>query len=52
MKTYCVKDFLTGHVFKVLFTEDELEEFLNQYPEIKECSECIECDDAPSLYIE
>jgi hypothetical protein len=52
MKTYCVKDSLTGHIFKVLFTKEEFEQFLDTYPEIHECIECIECDDAPSLYIE
>jgi hypothetical protein len=52
MKTYCVKDHLTGHVFKVLFSEKELHDFLEKYPDIKECVDCIECEDAPSLYIE
>jgi hypothetical protein len=52
MKTWCVKDHATGHIFKVLFTEDEFKNFLKKYPDIDECIDCIECDDAPSLYIE
>lgn len=52
MKTWCVKDHITGHVFKVLFTEEEFKEFLEKNPEIDECVDCIECDDAPSMVIE
>ena len=52
MKSYCVKDHLTGHVFKVLFTEQNFQEFLKSHPDIDECIDCIECDDAPSICIE
>lgn len=52
MRTWCVKDHLTGHVFKVLLTEEEFKEFLEKNPEINECIDCIECDDAPSLLVE
>lgn len=52
MKTYCVKDYLTGKVFKVLFTEQEFQEFLKKNPNIDKCIDCIECDDAPSICIE
>jgi ApbE superfamily uncharacterized protein (UPF0280 family) len=52
MKTWCVKDYLTGQVFKVLFTKKELNEYLEKNPDIKECIDCIECDDAPSITLE
>jgi len=52
MKTWCVKDHLTGHVFKILLTEEEFKEFLIKNPDIDECIDCIECDDAPSICIE
>ena len=52
MKTRCVKDHLTGHVFKVLLTEEEFQEFLRKNPDIDECIDCIECDDAPSITLE
>jgi len=52
MKTWCLKDHITGHIFKVILTQEVLEEYLNQNPEIKECIDCIECDDAPSITIE
>lgn len=52
MKSYCIKDSLTGHVFKVLMTEEEFKEFLDKYTDMSECIDCVECDDAPSLCIE
>lgn len=52
MKSYCVKDTLTGHVFKVLLTEEEFKKFLTDYLDIDECIDCAECDDAPSICIE
>jgi hypothetical protein len=52
MKSYCVKDHLTGHIYKVLFTEEEFQDFLKRSPDIGECIDCIECDDAPSICIE
>ena len=52
MKSYCVKDHFTGHIFKVLFKEQDFQEFLKSHPDIDECIDCIECDDAPSICIE
>jgi hypothetical protein len=52
MKSWCIKDHLTGHIFKTLLTEEEFQEFLRQYPDINECIDCIECDDAPSIILE
>ena len=52
MKTYCLKDNLTGHVFKVLLTEEELQDFLKKNPDLDECIGCVECDDAPSICLE
>lgn len=52
MKSYCLKDHKTGQVFKTLFTEDELKDFLDKNQNMSECVDCIECDDAPSLCIE
>ena len=52
MRSWCVKDHLTNHVFKILLTQEEFEEFLKNNPEMKECIDCIECDDAPSICIE
>jgi hypothetical protein len=52
MKTWCLKDHLTGHIFKVIFSEDELKEYLNKNPDISECIDCIECDDASTILIE
>ena len=52
MKTWCVKDHLTGQVFKVLLSEEEFKNFLCENPDIDDCVDCIECDDAPSLYLE
>jgi hypothetical protein len=52
MKTWCVKDHLTGKIFKIILTEHAFQEFLKENPDIDECIECIECDDAPSICIE
>ena len=32
--------------------EDELKEYLNKNPDISECIDCIECDDASTILIE
>ncbi len=52
MKTYCIKDHFTGKVFKVVLSENELHKFLKENPNLDECIDCIECDDAPSICIE
>jgi hypothetical protein len=52
MKSWCIKDHSTGHIFKVIFSEEEFKEFLKSNPDIDECIDCIECDDAPSICIE
>ena len=52
MKTWCVKDHLTGQIFKVLLNEDAFQKFLKENPDIDECIDCMECDDAPSICIE
>lgn len=52
MKSWCLKDHLTGMVFKVFFTQEELQKYLMNNPKISECIDCIECDDAPSITLE
>jgi hypothetical protein len=52
MKTWCIKDHLTGHVFKVLLTEEDFKNFLNENPDMNECVDCIECEDASSITLE
>ena len=52
MKTYCVKDHLTGKIFKVFFNEQEFKDFLKKNPDIDECINCIECEDASSITLE
>jgi ApbE superfamily uncharacterized protein (UPF0280 family) len=52
MKLYCVKDNITKQVFKILLTKQEFEDYLNKNPEISECINCVECDDAPSITLE
>ena len=47
MKTWCLKDHLTGHIFKVILTEDDLKKYLENNSDIQECINCIECEDAP-----
>jgi hypothetical protein len=52
MKTYCIKDHLTGHIFKIFLTEEGITNFLKNNPDMDECIDCIECDDAPSITLE
>jgi hypothetical protein len=52
MKTWCLKDHNTGHIFKVILTEEELKDFFDKNPNISECIDCIECDDASSITLE
>jgi len=52
MKNWCLKDKLTGNVFKVLLTKEELDTYLKDNPNFKECIDCIECYDAPSITLE
>jgi hypothetical protein len=52
MKTYCIKDHITGQIFKILLTEGEFQEYLKNNPDVDECIDCIECDDAPSITLE
>jgi hypothetical protein len=52
MKTWCIKDHLTGHIFKILLTKEEFEDFIKSNPNMIECIDCIECEDAPSITLE
>ena len=52
MKTWCLKDHITGVVFKVLLTKEELQEYLRKNPDIDECIDCVECEDASSITLE
>jgi hypothetical protein len=52
MKTYCLKDHFTGYIFKVFVCEEDFQKFLKENPDIDECIDCIECDDAPSIRID
>ena len=52
MKNWCLKDKLTGNVFKVFFTRESLDEYLEKNTNIEECINCVECDDAPSITLE
>lgn len=52
MKTWCLKDHNTGAIFKVLLTEEELKNYLTENPNLAECIDCIECDDASSITLE
>lgn len=52
MKNWCLKDKLTGNVFKVFLTEEKLNEYFEKNPNIKECVDCVECYDAPSIALE
>lgn len=52
MKTWCIRDNLTGYVFKVLLTEEHFKKYLEDNPDMNECIGCFECDDAPSICIE
>jgi predicted lactoylglutathione lyase len=52
MKTWCVKDHITGHIFKILLSEEEFQQFLKENPDTDECIDCIECEDASSITLE
>lgn len=52
MKSYCLKEHKTGMVFKILLSEEELDEYLKEHPEFDRLADCSEFDDAPSLLIE
>jgi peptide methionine sulfoxide reductase MsrA len=52
MKTYCIKDHITGQVFKVFLTEEEFQDYLKKNPYVDECINCVECDDASSITLE
>ena len=52
MKSWCLVDHATGRVFKVIVTEEQLKEYFDQNPNISECVDCIECDDADSITLE
>lgn len=52
MKTWCIKDYSTGHIFKTFMSEQEFQEFLRQNPDMDECINCVECEDAPSITLE
>ena len=52
MKSYCIKDHLTGHIFKILLTEEEFKDFLDKNQDMAECIDCVECEDAPSITLE
>ena len=52
MKTYCIKDILTGFIFKIFVTEEGFQKYINENPDMKECVKCVECEDAPSITLE
>ncbi len=52
MKSWCIKDHITGRVFKVFLSNEEFQDYLKKNPDIDECVDCIECDDAPSITLE
>jgi hypothetical protein len=52
MKSFCLKDHNTGTVFKILLSEEELDEYLKDHPEFDRLADCKEYDDSPSLLIE
>jgi len=52
MKTYCIKDHLTGHIFKIFVTEEDFQKFLKENPDMNECIDCVECEDASSITLE
>lgn len=52
MKTYCLKDLITGRIFKIFLSEEDLEKYLKEHSEVTECIGCIECEDAPSITLE
>jgi len=52
MKNWCLRDNLTGNIFKVFLTKEELSEYIQKNQNIVECIDCVECDDAPSITLE
>lgn len=52
MKSFCLKDHKTGTVFKILLSEEELNEYLKDHPDFDRLADCSEYDDAPSMLIE
>ncbi len=52
MKSWRIKDHLTGHIFKILLNKEDFQKFLKENPNMDECIDCVECDDAPSITIE
>jgi hypothetical protein len=52
MKSWCIKDHLSGHIFKILLSKEDFQKFLKENPDMDECIDCIECDDPPSITIE
>ena len=52
MKTWCLKNNLTGNIFKVFLTKEGLNEYLERNLDIEECIDCIECVDPPSITLE
>lgn len=52
MKSFCLKEHTTGTVFKILLSEEELEEYLKDHPEFDRLADCTEYDDSPSLLLE
>ena len=52
MKSYCLRDRITGYVFKILLTKEELDIYLMKNLDIIDCADCVEFDDAPSITLE
>lgn len=52
MKSYCIIEKITGRIFKVLLTEEELKEYLEKNKDSIEPVDCVEYDDGPSILIE
>jgi hypothetical protein len=52
MKSYCLKNQDTGKVFRILLTEEELTQLMDENPRIVDCCNCQECFDAPSITLE
>lgn len=47
MKSYCLKDHKTGTVFKILLSEEELDDYLKDHPEFDCLADCSEFDALP-----
>lgn len=52
MKTYTIKDCISGQLFKVILSEEEFQNYLDNNQDILEIVECKEYDDCPSILIE